>query len=97
MLEKYDEAVKIATSIVDKGDQNKITPYAHARALVSLAVISKRKNDNIDGEGFVKRIVEVNPNFTQKSLDMYIGQMKNQSIIEDFRSILGTYGLPSGE
>ena len=97
MLEKYDEAVKIATSIVDKGDQKKITPYAHARALVSLAVIAKRKNDNISGEEFVKRIVEVNPNFTQKSLDMYIGQMKNQSIIEDFRSILGEYGLPSGE
>ena len=45
----------------------------------------------------IKRLIEVNPNFTQKTLGMYLGQMKDTAIIKDFRTILGEYGLPAGE
>ena len=86
----------MAESIVEKGDQGKITPYAHARALVSLAVIAKREKNDDAGQKFIKRLVEVNPNFTQKTLGMYIGQMRDTAIIQDFRNILGEYGLPAG-
>ena len=96
LLERYKEATKVAKSIVEKGDQGKITPYAHARALVSLAVIAKQENNDVAGRDTIKRLIEVNPNFTQKTLGMYIGQMRDKSIIEDFRGILGEYGLPSG-
>jgi len=96
LLERYDEATKVAQSIVKKGEQGKITPYAYARALVSLAVIAKREKDDETGRNTVKRLTEVNPNFTQKTLGMYIGQMRDTSIIEDFRNILGDYGLPAG-
>jgi hypothetical protein len=96
LLERYEEATEVARSIVEKGDQGKITPYAHARALVSLAIIAKRQNDNDAGRKAVKRLIKVNPNFTQKTLGMYIGQMKDTTIIEDFRTILGEYGLPAG-
>jgi adenylate cyclase len=96
LLERYEEATKVAKSIVEKGDQGKITPYAHARALVSLAVIAKQENNDVAGRDTIKRLIEVNPNFTQKTLGMYIGQMRDKSIIEDFRGILGEYGLPSG-
>jgi hypothetical protein len=50
----------------------------------------------VAGRDTIKRLIEVNPNFTQKTLGMYIGQMRDKSIIEDFRGILGEYGLPSG-
>ena len=96
LLGRYDEATKVAQSIVKKGEQGKITPYAYARALVSLAVIAKREKDDQTGRNTVKRLTEVNPNFTQKTLGMYIGQMRDTSIIEDFRNILGDYGLPAG-
>ena len=96
LLERYEEATEVASSIVEKGDQGKITPYAHARALVSLAIIAKRQNDDDAGRKAVKRLITVNPNFTQKTLGMYIGQMKDTTIIEDFRTILGEYGLPAG-
>ena len=96
LLERYEEATEVARSIVKKGDQGKITPYAHARALVSLAIIAKRQNDNNEGRKVIKRLVEVNPNFTQKSLSLYLGQMKDPVIIKDFRAILGEYGLPAG-
>ena len=96
LLERYDEATKVAQSIVKKGEQGKITPYAYARALVSLAVIAKREKDDRTGRNTVKRLTEVNPNFTQKTLGMYIGQMRDKSIIENFRGILGEYGLPAG-
>ena len=96
LLGRYDEATKVAQSIVKKGEQGKITPYAYARALVSLAVIAKRKKDDEAGRNIIKRLTEVNPNFTQKTLGMYIGQMRDKSIIEDFRNILGDYGLPAG-
>ena len=96
LLERYEEAANVAESIVEKGDQGKITPYAHARALVSLAVIAKREKNDAAGQKFIKRLVEVNPNFTQKTLGMYIGQMRDTAIIQDFRNILGEYGLPAG-
>ena len=80
---------------MEKGDQGKITPYAHARALVSLAIIAKRQNDDNAGRQAVERLIEVNPNFTQQTLGMYIGQMKDKAILEDFRTILGEYGLPA--
>ena len=95
LLERYEEATEVATSIVEKGDQGKITPYAHARALVSLAIIAKRQNDDNAGRKAVKRLIEVNPNFTQQTLGMYIGQMKDKAILRDFRTILGEYGLPA--
>ena len=96
LLERYEEATNVAKSIVEKGDQGKITPYAHARALVSLAVIAKQENNDEAGRDSIKRLIEVNPNFTQKTLGMYIGQMRDKSIIENFRGILGEYGLPAG-
>ncbi|MEK9571139.1 MAG: adenylate/guanylate cyclase domain-containing protein [Paracoccaceae bacterium] len=96
LLERYEEATEVAKSIVEKGDQGKITPYAHARALVSLAIIAKRQSDDNAGRKAVERLIKVNPNFTQKTLGMYIGQMKDTTIIEDFRTILGEYGLPAG-
>lgn len=96
LLERYDEATKVAQSIVKKGEQGKITPYAYARALVSLAVIAKREKDDEAGRNIIKRLTEVNPNFTQKTLGMYIGQMRDKSIIQDFQGILGKYGLPAG-
>ena len=96
LLERYEEAADVARSIAETGNQGKITPYAHARALVSLAIIAKRENDDDAGRQVIKRLMEVNPNFTQKSLGMYIGQMKDTAIIEEFRSILGEYGLPAG-
>ena len=96
LLERYEEATEVARSIVEKGDQGKITPYAHARALVSLAIIAKRQNDDNAGRKAVKRLIEVNPNFTQQTLGMYIGQMKDKAILEDFRTLLGEYGLPAG-
>ena len=96
LLERYEEATEVARSIVEKGDQGKITPYAHARALVSLAIIAKRQNDDNAGRKAVKRLIEVNPNFTQQTLGMYIGQMKDKAILKDFRTILGEYGLPAG-
>ena len=64
--------------------------------MVSLAVIAKREKDDEAGRSIIKRLTEVNPNFTQKTLGMYIGQMRDKSIIEDFRNILGDYGLPAG-
>ena len=97
LLERYEEATEVARSIVEKGDQGKITPYAHSRALVSLAIIAKRQNDDDGGRKVIKRLIEVNPNFTQKTLGMYLGQMKDTAIIKDFRTILGEYGLPAGE
>ncbi len=96
LLERFEEATEVARSIVEKGDQGKITPYAHARALVSLAIIAKRQNNDNAGRKAIKRLIEVNPNFTQKTLGMYIGQMKDTAIIEDFRTTLGEYGLPAG-
>ena len=72
LLERYEEAANVAESIVEKGDQGKITPYAHARALVSCH--SEERKMMLRAK-FIKRLVEVNPNFTQKTLGMYIGQM----------------------
>ena len=94
LLERYEEATEVAESIVEKGDQGKITPYAHARALVSLAIIAKKKNDDAIGKKLVKRLIEVNSNFNQKTLGMYIGQIRDKSILENFQNILGEYGLP---
>lgn len=68
----------------------------HAGALVSLAIIAKRENDDEAGKALIRRLMEVDPNFTQRSLGMYIGQMKDTTIIENFRDILGEYGLPAG-
>ena len=94
LLERYEEATEIANSIVEKGNQGKITPYAHARALVSLAIIANQKNDDKAGKKLVKRLIEVNPNFNQKTLGMYIGQIRDKAIIQNFQNILGEYGLP---
>lgn len=96
LLERYAEAAQIAQSIVEKGDQGEITPYAHARALVSLIIIANQEKKADVAEELVKRLIEVNPNFSQKTLGMYIGQMRDTAIIENFRNILGEYGLPSG-
>jgi hypothetical protein len=93
-LERYEEATEIANSIVEKGNQGKITPYAHARALVSLAIIANQKNDDKAGKKLVKKLIEVNPNFNQKTLGMYIGQIRDKAIIQNFQNILGEYGLP---
>lgn len=96
LLERYQEAKEVAKSIVNKGNLGKITPYAHARALVSLAIIAKRENNDEAGKKLIDRLIEVNPNFTQKTLGMYIGQMQDKAIIENFRNILEEYGLPAG-
>ena len=96
LLERYAEAAQIAQSIVEKGDQGEITTYAHARALVSLIIIANQEKKADVAEELVKRLIEVNPNFSQKTLGMYIGQMRDTAIIENFRNILGEYGLPSG-
>jgi len=94
MLEEFEEAKFVLAPLLSTEAEGQVNLRERSRALVSLGVIGGLQGDTEVGEGKIKELLLINPDFTVSSIKHYLGLMSDKAFLATYLNTAEAMGLP---